>query len=88
MKHTQGKWEVDGQNIRNKKGLIAIAYDQNDYLHQTKIALANARLIASAPELLEVCKEILPYLRLNRVNNSPLYEKVKQVISKAEEKAR
>ena len=55
MKHTQGNWEIseEGQGVICKAGSIASVFDPNDTLHKTEVTLANAQLIASAPELLE-----------------------------------
>lgn len=56
MKHTQGKWEVldfKGRPIvQNDKGIVVAETFGNTF----DDAKANARLIASAPKLLEACK--------------------------------
>jgi len=49
-----------------------------------KVIEANARLIASAPELLEACKEARDYLRFNKGNTAPIFDKLEQTIAKAE----
>ena len=64
-KHTQGPWEIDGAEIygaKDKDGsqrLIArIDYDANGKKELSEEDWANARLIASAPELLNHLKII------------------------------
>ena len=67
MEHTQGEWKVqpfDGKgsciDIDSKKGLICQVYslEETDYKtpHSDELK-ANAKLIAAAPELLDVLKQ-------------------------------
>jgi hypothetical protein len=86
MKHTIGNWEVsngrrilgDGFYVDTEKELVAYCGSKNK-------AEANARLIASAPELLDCLKEALEWLpELGVHNNSPTLNKFKQAIAKAE----
>jgi len=84
--HTKGEWkvaEVDGNR------LTCI------YTDETNIALLvhqeDARLIASAPELLEACKEaeeFLGYYRIEGISAShkSALDKIRQTIKKAEGK--
>lgn len=64
MKHTKGPWSIDNVFIVNSEDELIAQIDpvhENDisvYMRNTKEARANAKLIASAPELLEACKNI------------------------------
>lgn len=69
-KHTPGPWGVpdQGRGVVSKgsttggwEGLIATA-DCGDYARSRDEGLANARLIAAAPELLEACQRLLAHL--------------------------
>lgn len=70
MKHTPGQWEVRNtrapvlaiykKTLRMSAGRIASVPIRDGY---TKVADANARLIAAAPELLEACKTFLTQWR-------------------------
>ena len=92
MKHTPGKWKSnEGSSSKNIPILgtgsrefmvIAEVYQENG----TEEAQANARLIASAPELLEASKLARDYLRFNQGNASPIFDKLEQAIAKAEGK--
>ena len=57
MKHTKGEWKVDWATIGN----LPYNYKLHEYPYQEteEEAEANARLIASAPDLLEACEELL-----------------------------
>ena len=93
-KYTPGPWKVEqdgkrmlcirasnGRKPANINGDIGYKKDGNDI--EIK---ANARLIASAPELLEVLKELLIYCRGNMTNQlERLVKQGEQAISKAEE---
>ncbi len=88
MKHTQGKWEVDRSGIAainikstNKK-FVAGIHNQDKRIegkkpsdndaYDTSETDANANLIASAPEMLELLKDILVEVRpeISRVNEA------------------
>lgn len=68
-KHTPGPWSVDdASNVRAGEAMIAQTY-RNNIGMSVREELANARLIAAAPELLEVledavkrCKECLEWV--------------------------
>lgn len=63
-KHTQGPWEVmiSGKHVfvNSDDECVCITHN-NDSLPPEK-AIANARLIAAAPELLEACKDMVELL--------------------------
>jgi monoamine oxidase len=42
---------------------VAVANDPNDGAHVTATCIANARLIAAAPELLAACKELTAFAK-------------------------
>jgi hypothetical protein len=67
MKHTPGPWEAVGtvvQTVRTADGGGFLVADCPNIEVGTPMPdrLANARLIAAAPELLAVCKELLECL--------------------------
>ena len=76
MKHTQGEWESVGIAVKNKRdemfyhtdiicnGTIRIAKSSGI---SGNLALANARLIAAAPDLLAACEHV----RDNLMQESP-----------------
>jgi len=52
MNYTKGEWEIKGQDIISKDV-------ENGYICTWSGSKADAHLIASAPELLEACKDIV-----------------------------
>jgi len=91
MKHTKGPWRrfggmVDGYGITSDKAVI-LPRDGFNGLHHD----ANARLIASAPDLLEACKSVRVMLSVWSIDpyKSPntlltLVEGLDKAIQKAE----
>ena len=62
MKYTQGQWEVvaqtNGYTIENGKGQVIAVIDENSEISKEE-AIANAKIIAAAPELLKALKRLL-----------------------------
>ena len=88
MKHTQGKWTV-----RPFKHQIFIDSD-NHYIadmfkeHQSREEqLANANLIAAAPELLKACKSMKIHFKyaIDDDADREVYYKLLEAIAKAED---
>ena len=65
-KHTSGPWRIIGDHQDNRdvfadNELLATAYDM-DTAEPKLVAEANARLIAAAPELLDVMRDVAALL--------------------------
>jgi|GEM_PF-1416729 len=94
MKHTQGKWKFIKANVLGKdkefdhliftedKRHVAevFQYQNDDHIIKLEEAQANARLIASAPELLEALKsaeiEVNKWHSVNTADNDEPNEKI------------
>ena len=66
VKHTAGPWRVGDDDFNSENAFISAGKDYLQLatihaIHGKREAEANAQLIASAPELLEACKEALKY---------------------------
>lgn len=96
MSHTLGKWEIYdktsvfayNKSTHNHFGINIYGgchcnKCKNEIATQEELE-ANARLIASAPELLEACKEALNVLEEFGYGTTGEAIKVKQAIAKAE----
>lgn len=70
--HTPGPWENHGRTVYAGKSIVSLAvaeydaergpqYNLADHLKSDDEGLANARLIAAAPELLEACEAVLKW---------------------------
>ena len=94
-KYTPGPWEVDTSRLlasvntapmNQQHKHIAMANYFNSVEPETRVTeqecLANARLIAAAPELLEACKAALKLA--NEMSEGDLYDQIKNAITKAE----
>jgi hypothetical protein len=89
-----GPWHVEEENssygIFSKDAILAITL--SDELHDKDAAKANAHLMASAPKLLEVIKEIKEHLDNNmivtgeglKINDTHLRESIIDAIMRAE----
>lgn len=81
--HTQGQWhEHDGQIYPTETGktLAIIPY----YNEINKEQIANAKLIAAAPEMLAACEDTLRILNLNPTyDNQYQRDKLTHLINKA-----
>lgn len=96
-KHTQGKWEVSSSTlIVNEEGRVlanCCSFGIESLDLPLKECIANARLIAAAPELLEACKAIIKdheermamYPKLNeQPNRLAVMQMAREAIAKAE----
>ena len=85
MKHTEGKWIVDRKSETFTE--ITVCTEQMDICTVLCIdidyeeAEANAKLIAAAPELLEVLKNIIKISDRNQIH----WNKAKEIIKKLEQ---
>lgn len=79
-KHTPGPWEQSGCSVYGKTTAKPICLMSGPAMQEEREA--NARLIASAPELLEACK-----MALNLYKHSPytIEDTLRQAIAKAED---
>ncbi len=89
--HTAGPWEVKkalsgSLCIRNGYGFYLAEIFQGEGIKEE--IEANARLIAAAPELLDVCKMMLPYLDhvVGQSNTNKARTNAQAAIAKAEGK--
>lgn len=81
MEHTSGLWNKDRNIIEDSNGnvIAEVSYKQDGYVQ------ANARLIASAPDLLEACKAVLDII--NSYSHIPAQFKACQILQDAINKA-
>lgn len=94
VKHTPGPWKKEindydrSLEITDRKGKpIANIYSgflccEWDFIMTQEEEKANANLIAAAPELYDVLKELLS--PLGNINNDEWLEKARKIIAKAE----
>lgn len=98
-KHTPGPWRVSEQSptiikqdmrmIGNESGVLigsASGYTGSGFFPTDEEAVANARLIAAAPELLEALEEVMSMLGSELVKDTLGYEwhdKARAAIAKA-----
>jgi hypothetical protein len=78
VKLSQGPWTVEDWNIKaGKNKIVAMVYGSVGNFEGT----GNANLIASAPEMLDLCKQALEHFRLI---NDPIHVLYAKVVAKAE----
>jgi len=97
MRHTKGPWKV--YDYRDLNDAIWIGVDNPHFGKLTHAEVryvcdeaknigdieANAQLIASAPELLEVCKAVIPALISGKLDDRVRAQKlVNEVVTKAQ----
>ena len=95
--YTKGEWEakiskanrywkaeVRTPDIMDDEGKHALEFGQLIAVCYGKNTIANAHLIAAAPELYEACRSMLPLITTEW--NGPIQEMAKQAIAKAEVK--
>lgn len=79
-KHTPKPWRVAGQNIYGN--------EQNGYICTWSGRLADAHLIAAAPDLLEACKDVICAVKrkepLGGIVFQQAIDNVKAAVAKAE----
>ena len=88
MSYTKGEWTKRGKfNINITKDVLYCLQAQAGHGCKAGELEANAQLIATAPELLEACKEALEYLEgLDSYESIPLEVHLQEVINRAERK--
>ena len=89
-KHTPGQWETLDNSIIAGAICIAVIEDDGGYEAPADQRLANARLIAAAPELLEALEAILKVGKgvpgpLNMIGTQMVREFARAAIAKAKE---
>jgi len=88
-KHTPGPWKAaECGSIEFKDGFVGEAYDYNPGHYGEKQeelpVMANARLMAAAPELLEALKKLAQHTRKVNGIYSPEYNKAICLVKKIE----
>lgn len=92
MKHTPGPWRIskwDQQNVAD--GFTTVICDSRGhgickfltYGHDKKVKV-NANLIATAPDLLEACKEFVRKVECGEARSRRSYAQMKAAINKVE----
>lgn len=74
MKHTPGPWETAGTDIRDKDGQLICDASICCPRFTTAEVVSNARLIASAPDLLAAVRAIERFLDNDDVRGAPMKE--------------
>lgn len=96
-KHTKGSWKVDGKtelcitdvdDISRFIGSASIMGSNNNYAEAYEEAKANARLMAAAPDLLELLEEMVLSFTDIAGNHCNDCEKLIETAKKAIDKAR
>jgi hypothetical protein len=93
-KHTKGAWEQKSIFHASTRELIAsgkrialiLQYDDNGgMVADYEECEANAKLIAAAPEMIEILDLVVGSMSLERIERFDLLDKVKAIIKKATE---
>lgn len=101
MAHTKGPWEYVPEEFNTERqddqpGSICSAADWYiaavEFVHSEEETLANAQVIATAPDLLAACETIHEWLGTDDVAQAlpfepPWYEQLRAVIAKAKGEA-
>lgn len=85
MKHTPGPWSIEPLTtaiIDSERIQVATVSNYGGAI--TKEAQANAKLISSAPELLEALKQAKPFINTSVFEGKQAWNKVQEAINKAE----
>jgi len=72
MKHTPGNWVVSGYNINTSHGEICVAQVSNSSIHfddNPEEVSANAKLIASAPDMFRALVDFIDEMEDQNINN-------------------
>jgi hypothetical protein len=90
-KHTPGPWRVvaNGGTLEAVKPHLSIKGDQSIdvavlFHGQSQLGIANARLIAAAPELLLAAKDMLRLAEIHTQDQSEAYQYLEDAVRKAE----
>ena len=93
LKHSKGEWFVSEQNldlkVKSRNSMMGTICILNDIFEEE--AQANAKLIASAPKLLEALQTLLKEARANsfelhhNLSDTPAEQKAAEVIKQATE---
>tara|TARA_Y100000310_G_C20275585_1_gene620060 strand:- start:25 stop:294 length:270 start_codon:yes stop_codon:yes gene_type:complete len=89
MKHTKGKWSVvtyDGDKFRVQQNFKTIAWVNALEEIQVSEGMANAKLVASAPDMLEVLKKLEDVFDRMRWGKTKYLDIIQKVIARAEVK--
>jgi hypothetical protein len=81
-KHTPGPWVVTPTKWNLLDTFEISRIGKSEWIAQVLDDEANARLIAAAPELLEVCKELYDWSIANNVRG-PIFPKLEAAVLKA-----
>ena len=84
MKHTPGPWRI---GLRRDKSIWLSIGDPKTGPHfqgDLVASIADARLIASAPDLLEACQEFVRKCECGEAKSKRSYAQMKAVIARAE----
>lgn len=86
-KHTEGPWECEryAKPRHHKKVIMAPGLNPIALIHDGNVnAIADAYLIAAAPELLAACKEFVKKVEAGEARSTHSYQQMKSAIAKAE----